>query len=104
MEVLHYGLLYVFSRQNRHALQYKDDLLLLNARRIELKVLAPEDYYGKYRIDWLIRSLNRGLERLVAENGIPIEMTLALEILEGLLERRPLEVIGTATSNRSSGR
>ena len=103
MEVLQYGLLYVFSRQYRDELHYTDDRPLLKARRIDLKVLAPAAYYGEYRIDWLVRALNRGLEALVTHTGTPIEMRLSLEILTDLLERHRLGAIGTATSKRTSG-
>lgn len=67
IEILLYGLLYVFSRQNSEELGYSPTKKLLRAERIELQVLAPTSYYQNYELDWLETSLSSGLSTLCEE-------------------------------------
>ena len=60
MEILQYGVLYIFSREKVQELGY-DGIELLNAKGIHLRVLAPADYYAPYNLSWLEKSINKGL-------------------------------------------
>jgi len=72
MEILQYGLLYLFSRHHQDELCYRNaSKIMLEASQIHLKVLAPSPYYipyqppQQYQLQWLEESLNEGLQRLV---------------------------------------
>jgi hypothetical protein len=64
MEILQYGLLFLFSRHHQQELQYDTSKELLQATQIHLKVLAPSRYYtsnragAPYQLQWLEESLN----------------------------------------------
>ena len=60
MEILQYGVLYIFSREKFQELGYHG-IELLNAKGIHLRVLAPADYYAPYNLSWLEKSINKGL-------------------------------------------
>lgn len=60
MEILQYGVLYIFSRKRHKELGYAENELL-NAKGIHLSVLAPADYYAPYNLSWLEKSIDRGL-------------------------------------------
>ena len=64
MEILLYGLVYVFSRQHREELGYGPKAMLLGADSVELQVLAPAGYYEGYQLGWLENSLAKGLAQL----------------------------------------
>ncbi|MFQ5932670.1 MAG: hypothetical protein ACE5MM_09690, partial [Nitrospiraceae bacterium] len=74
MEILTYGLLYLFSRHHRDEFQYDDWKELLQASLIHLKVLAPSKYYSPngtgthYHLKWLEDLLNDGLRRFLDES------------------------------------
>jgi len=68
MEILLYGLIYLFSVNNREQLQYQDDNELLNATTIHLIALAPDIYFTN-NIQWLENKLNEGLAIFMASHG-----------------------------------
>ncbi len=62
MEILGYGVIYLFSLLHRDELGYdRPERKVLGAKAIHLKVLAPGRYYAEYRLDWLENLLNDGL-------------------------------------------
>jgi hypothetical protein len=62
MEILKYGILYVFAREHAVTSKHiKKDSELLKAMNIQLRVLAPENYYAPYNLSWLEKSIDRGL-------------------------------------------
>lgn len=112
MEVLLYGMLYIFSRRRFEELGY--DLTkqpLLQAKAIHLVVLAPFRYYDGYQFEWLEEEITTGLKEFIRksegctmdlqfqafpwdcsfEKSIPDE---ALIIIKALKDRRRVEVIG----------
>jgi len=79
MEILQYGILYIFSRRNRQIRDADKDKRLLEARTIDLKVLAPHDYYKGSKLDWLEDGINDGLKRFVKENKCGFLMNFKFE-------------------------
>ena len=77
MEILQYGLLFLFSRHHQQELRYDTSKELLQAPHMHLKVLAPYPYYTcnhgdrLYQLQWLEESLNKGLQRFVEETTQP---------------------------------
>lgn len=71
MEIVQYGLLFLFCRHHQEALGFDASKILLQAAQVHLKVLAPSGYYAcnnafeLYQLQWLEESLNEGLERFV---------------------------------------
>ena len=56
MEILQYGVIYVFSRIHAVPLGYSDESLkLLRAKRVHLRVLAPSNYFPEAFRPWLCR-------------------------------------------------
>lgn len=70
MEILGYGLVYYASRQDTAKnLKYDSkDLAVLEASKISLCVLAPDDFYKYknlyYNLEWLQDAINKGLQKL----------------------------------------
>jgi hypothetical protein len=62
-EIAGYGLLYCFARAHSVQLGLPRDNRVLNASRIDLKVLAPRGVYAGYRFKWLEMSLNAGFQQ-----------------------------------------
>jgi hypothetical protein len=60
MEILGYGALYVLSRR-RYPQAAIASKRLLQAKRVELCVLAPPSYYQRVNLSWLERALCHGL-------------------------------------------
>lgn len=112
IEVLLYGMLYIFSR--RHLEEWEYDVTeqpLLQAKTIHLIVLAPFKYYAGYQFEWLEREITNGLRRFIQkpegytmdfkfqafpwdcsfEKSIPDE---ALIIIKALKDRGRVEAIG----------
>jgi len=86
MEILQYGLLFLFSRHYQQELRYDTSKELLQATQIHLKVLAPSCYYtsnragAQYQLQWLEESLNEGLQRFVdGSNQAPLQMDFQFE-------------------------
>jgi hypothetical protein len=60
-QILTYGLLYLFYKENFSVKPH--NVLLLGAAKIELKVVAPEEYYQDYRLRWLESCLDDGIRK-----------------------------------------
>ena len=79
LEILDYGALYVFSRQEASALGYSaDSKVILEADRIGLRVLAPRPFYEfrkrgsgnrPFRLEWLQRTMQSAASRLGDQVG-----------------------------------
>lgn len=73
LEIVQYGLLFLFCRHHQEALGFDASKALLQAAHVHLKVLAPSRYYTcnnapeLYQLQWLEESLNEGLRRFVDE-------------------------------------
>jgi hypothetical protein len=85
IEILGYGLAYLFSRRNCKALGYDESNELLSARRMELKVLAPRESYFPGSLQAFEREIGRGLEALVAHEEL-LELTFQFEQLPDVVE------------------
>lgn len=82
MEILQYGVLYIFSRENANKLGYKKaEKDLLRATGIHLKVLAPAAYYEKYDLLWLEKSINAGLDNFLTQPKRGFRMDFKFESL-----------------------
>ena len=82
MEILQYGLLYVFAREHKEASKFlKRDLELLRAECIHLKVLAPPVYYKGYDFAWLEKDINLGLVSFLSQRKVSFEMDFKFETL-----------------------
>ncbi|OQW66398.1 MAG: hypothetical protein BVN29_08045 [Nitrospira sp. ST-bin5] len=77
MEILQYGIVYMFSRLYAKDLGYTvGKKSLLDANRICLQVLAPTEYYDKKRIHlgWLEEEINEGLRSFSKERNIQFQI------------------------------
>jgi hypothetical protein len=73
MEILQYGVLYIFSRKYAQDLGYTEKGLL-NANGINLRVLAPADYYKPYNdLSWLENGINRGLTSFLTKSNFKMD-------------------------------
>jgi len=90
MEILQYGILYIFSRIHRDKLGYRPHKNpLLWGEGVRLKVLAPDNYYkykerGKkdlkpYELEWLEKMINKGLCAFLPEPKRDFGMTFSFE-------------------------
>ena len=79
MEILQYGILYIFSRRNKQISDAVKDKRLLEAKTIDLKVLAPHDYYKGSKLDWLEIEINRGLKHFLRGPTFGFEMDFGFE-------------------------
>ncbi|THJ17142.1 MAG: hypothetical protein CAF45_016665 [Nitrospira sp. CG24E] len=84
MEILQYGILYIFSRAYRVALGYRPhENPLLYGEGVHLKVLAPEDYYKDrgelYKLEWLEKKINDGLQVFLSEPKWGFDMRFSFE-------------------------
>jgi hypothetical protein len=64
MEILQYGILYLFSRKHAKKMGYDvDQKPFLKANGVHLQVLAPSEYYDQERIHlgWLQDKINEGI-------------------------------------------
>ena len=92
IQILIYGLFYVFSRVNAVDLGYSvKKLPVLKAKKVNLCVLAPTNFYyyknkgteHSYNLEWLAKSLDRGIQKL-AEYKLhddPVTMGFRFEAL-----------------------
>lgn len=88
MEILQYGLLYVFAREHKEASKFlKQDLELLRAECIHLKVLAPPIYYKGYDFAWVEKDINRGLVNFRSQRKFSFEIDFQFETLSLTLTR-----------------
>lgn len=68
IEVLLYGMLYIFSRRHLEELNYgaaTDQQPLLRAKAIHLVVLAPFEYYDGYQFEWLEGAITTELGKFI---------------------------------------
>ena len=72
IEVLLYGVLYVFARL--HPNTYDKTHKLLKAEKIHLCVLAPYFYYEPYQLKWLTPAFNAGLQAYLANQNFNLKM------------------------------
>lgn len=71
IEVLMYGLLFVWSRNNQDRLGYNVKIQpVLAAENINLAVLAPGDYYREFEPTNLVSALDNGLAEFGRQNGL----------------------------------
>jgi hypothetical protein len=91
MEILKYGVVYVFCRHDTRVPQsiFKNRKLL-EADRIQLRVLAPARYYDNYDLSWLEMSLNEGIATFRTEQQLSFEMDFKFETLS-LIARSPVK-------------
>jgi len=80
MEILLYGLLYIFTREHMQEFEYdSNDKTLLSANSIQLIPLAPFHYYP-YHIQWIERKINDGLQQFIkSEVGIDLNMDFTFQ-------------------------
>jgi hypothetical protein len=77
MEILIYGILYMFTRQHIDELGYDNgEKVLLGAQTIHLRTLAPRKYYGGVDLTWLDKAINVGLTKYLSEQT---EMSLKMD-------------------------
>ena len=62
-EITGYGLLYCFARAHRVQLALPRENRVLDARRVDLKILAPREVYAGYHLKWLGTSLDAGFQQ-----------------------------------------
>lgn len=98
VELLIYGLVYVFSRVHRKELNYDGspelEILGEKARIVSLRVIAPQDFYKysvngkleKYHLGWFEGLLNNGLHGLLRRPDVSLtsklKMSFAFEEIE----------------------
>lgn len=76
MEILKYGVLYIFCRLEEKVLPYihiHEKENLLQAEKIHLRVLAPAKYYEKYNLSWLEKNINDGLADFLAQRKFEMD-------------------------------
>jgi hypothetical protein len=87
MEILRYGLVYFVLRNTQKPAWFKgawvDERPIFKAKRIDLCVLAPQDYYVGYELGWLEKELSVGLMHLceidLAEDASHGELTMSVQ-------------------------
>jgi hypothetical protein len=107
IEIVLYALVYLVLRKNRGEKWLSVDWLradIFSAKRIDLCVLAPVDYYEGYDLGWLEQDLTTALAYVCKENfGDALTMTLTNCALTGipkwsdvnLEDRRTLQGLAT---------
>jgi hypothetical protein len=79
-EIIGYGLLYCFARAHRVQLALPRGNRVLDAKRVDLKVLAPREVYAGYHFKWLGASLDAGLKQVSKRRFIgTMEMNFRFE-------------------------
>ena len=68
-EILRYGLVFLFCRQNAAKFSYEDKTLL-SCRDLILTILAPHDYYKGFSLHPLAAEINQGLRSLAENNPV----------------------------------
>ena len=73
MEILKYGLIYVFWREHLQELSELGfptaDRELLKARHVSLEVLAPSPYYQDGSLEWLASAIDKGLSGFLGKRA-----------------------------------
>jgi hypothetical protein len=70
VEILLYGLVYIFSHAHQVAFDYAGREMM-GAKFLGLNVLAPSDFYEGHDLGWLQRGLDVGLRRVSMEQAGP---------------------------------
>ena len=103
MEILQYGLLYIFSREHAEDLGYtkargydEESIKVLNAPGIHLKVLAPAAYYSKYNLSWLEKGIKSGLKEILDQRDLRFEMDFTFASLSLIPSDSPVKWLGQA--------
>lgn len=65
-EILRYGLVYLFSHVERERFGYQE-ISFMNVSDVNLRVLAPFEFYDSLDLHWLGHGLNEGLRVLAAK-------------------------------------
>ncbi|MBL0158265.1 MAG: hypothetical protein IPP47_14350 [Bryobacterales bacterium] len=78
-EIVGYGLLYCFARAHRSQLALPRAHRVLDAGRVDLKVLAPVEVYAGYSLRWLGLSLDSGFQQFCRRWFAELEMRFAFE-------------------------
>ncbi|MCZ6515512.1 MAG: hypothetical protein O6850_06580 [Acidobacteria bacterium] len=65
-EILRYGLVYLFSFIERERFGYLDTPFM-NVSKVNLRVLAPLEFYDSFDLPWLGHGLNEGVRTLAAK-------------------------------------
>lgn len=102
MEILQYGILYMLARQAMNAGEEKE---LLQAKAIQLKVLAPTTYYERFELDWLESAIKDGLKRFLKEKECGFLMDFNFEAFPENFNLSPfptVEAIKEALDDRRS--
>ena len=82
IEVLEYALLYIFSRKHCGSLKIPNDIPLMSAKKIELRVLAPGTYFTdqnrnrdkKLDLKWFESALDSGIATFCKASKAGVEM------------------------------
>jgi hypothetical protein len=90
MEILKYGVLYIFCRQDDRVKCVDRKGKLMQAKKIHLKVLAPAKYYEKYDLSWLEKDIKNGLGKFLAQRKFAFEMDFMFETLLLIPSRSPV--------------
>jgi len=73
IEILMYGLLFLWSKNNLEQLGYGEQAQpVLAANNVTLSVLAPSNYYSDFDLTILAAALNSGLDEIGKRNGVKL--------------------------------
>jgi hypothetical protein len=67
VEIVHYGLLYALARDHHHETEPANGLL--DADDVQLRVLAPANYYAPYNLEWLSHDFDAAGRAFASERG-----------------------------------
>lgn len=79
VEIIGYGCIWLLARRNPPG----QKSLILEADHVDLRVLAPTDYYARYELTELEATLDRGCRALGQAQGLTL--TFAFQALDGRL-------------------
>lgn len=88
MEILQYGIIYIFSRDNSKRLGYTEDGVL-GASGIYLRVLAPAAYYEGYDLAWLKEGITDGIARFLTQGERRYKLKMDFEFESFALSSSP---------------
>ena len=78
IQILLYGLLFVWSRNNQAALKYDTEIQpVLRASKIELCSLAPRKFYSDYNLRNLSDALNQGFSTFQHRGDLELSFNFA---------------------------
>lgn len=90
MEILKYGVLYIFCRRDDRVKCIDRKGKLMQARKIHLRVLAPAQYYKGYDLSWLETTINNGLTDFLLHSKSAFEMDFEFRILPSIPSGLPV--------------